>query len=34
MFVGLANPRSLLIFAGLLVFFILLIAYVRWRLMN
>jgi len=34
MFVGLANPRALLIFAGIFVFFIALIVYVRWRLMN
>lgn len=34
MFVGLVNPRTLLIFAGIIVFFILVIVYVRWRLMN
>jgi len=34
MFVGLANPRILLIFAGFLVVLVLLIVYVRWRWMN
>ena len=34
MFVGLVNPRALLIFAGLVVVLVLLIVYVRWRLTN